>query len=100
MAVCQIQSAVRLEEVGDDLRPAPHVGQPTKRAPGYVDEVERLGLGNRGRSIIDIGSDEARPGLQAELLRQLPRRVYGGSGKIGPTTIGAALASVRVSMPK
>ena len=66
-------------------------GNQPDRAPGHVDEIERLRLGDRGRRVIDIRFDEARPGLQAKLLRQLPRRVDGWSGEIEAYDIGAAL---------
>ena len=69
----QIERAARLDEMGHHPGPAADVGQPVDRAPGDEHAIERRGLRNRRRRIVQVRLDEARPPGEPELGRQRAR---------------------------
>ena len=91
MRVGVVEPAAGFQELRDDLGPAPDVGQPAGDAPARVDQVERAGLGDGGRRIVEIGLHEARAVGEAELGRESARRIDRRAGEIEPDHRGAAL---------
>ena len=100
MGVGVIEPAARLQERGDDRGPAPDVGQPAGDAPGREYQVERLRFGDGRRRIVEIGQHEARRSGEAELDRQLARRLDGGRREIEADDEAPRCASFSVSTPK
>jgi len=86
-----IEAAIGLQELGDDLGPAPYVGQPAGDAPARIDQVERCRPGDGGGRVVEIRFDEARAVGKAELRREIARRSDRRPGEIEPHHRGAAL---------
>ena len=95
MGVGVVEPPAGLQEVRDDLGPAPDIGQPAGDAPARIDQVERAGLGDGGRRVVEIGLHEARAVSKAELARKRARRIDRRAGEIEPDHRGAALGEAK-----
>src|SRR5262245_33292305 len=91
MSLGEIERTTRLEEMGDDTRPLLDIRQPTDRAPGNEEEIERGRLGDCLTGGVDVGQYKASAGGKAKLGGERTGRRDGGRRKIQADDGGAAL---------